>query len=126
MKMIGESWNTLLLSSLFILIPTVADAQTAQGHMYSVCSSNFNESDRNQVTIEGDCSQTTYVTNNIYLSDSQEHNEQENIASGVGGGTGLAQSRGALLIERPPARDLGNPASQGGIRIVRPEPRPLH
>lgn len=65
--MIVKRWNTLLLSGLLVLIPTAVSAQTSQSQSHTVCSVNSNESDGNQVIVEGNCSQT--IINNTYVYD---------------------------------------------------------
>ena len=62
--MVRGRWNILLLSSCIIVIPTVAVAQTSQNQAHTVCSLNSNESNNNQMTVEGDCNQTNIT--NIY------------------------------------------------------------
>lgn len=130
-NMLFRRWNMLLLSSFVVLIPSVTLAQTNQSQTQSVCSPNLNGSDNNSVTVEGDCSQT--IINNIYngpvynsISNAQQSAGHVRAVSETANVTKVPPESGALVIERPVARDLDNLESSGRLQIIRPEPRPLY
>lgn len=118
----GREWNALLLSGLVSLVPISVNAQTSQNQTQTVCSQNFNDSNGNEMTVEGDCIQNniTYVYNGpVYNNVSERQNILTEADDDIQRPTGVG-----LIPTESPVYRISETQSEG-LLLDGPETKPI-